>query len=61
MIAFAAADRDIVRQAYEVALANGGKSEGAPGLRPEYHQHYFGAYIRDPDGNKLCIASHHPE
>ena len=61
MIAFAANDRETVRQAYKVALANGGTSEGAPGLRLEYHQHYFGAYIRDPDGNKLCIACHHPE
>jgi len=34
---------------------------GAPGLRPEYHAHYYGAYFRDPDGNKLCVACHDPE
>lgn len=38
------------------ALAGGGRCEGLPGLRPEYHPHYYGAYFRDPDGNKLCVA-----
>jgi catechol 2,3-dioxygenase-like lactoylglutathione lyase family enzyme len=61
MVAFLAPRRDVVDHAYKVALANGGKSEGAPGLRPEYHEHYYGAYLRDPDGNKLCIACHTPE
>jgi lactoylglutathione lyase len=42
-------------------MANGGVSEGAPGLRPEYHDHYYGAYFRDPDGNKLCVACHEAE
>jgi len=58
MVAFLAESRAIVKQAYAVALANGGTSEGAPGLRPEYHEHYYGAYFRDPDGNKLCVACH---
>ena len=58
MVAFLAASRAGVRHAYQVALANGGTSEGEPGLRPEYHPNYFGAYFRDPDGNKLCIACH---
>ena len=49
-----------VDQAFAIALANGGTSEGAPGLRPEYHEHYYGAYFRDPDGNKLCVACHLP-
>ena len=61
MVAFMAATRDMVRQAHEVALQNGGTSEGLPGLRPEYHAHYYGAYFRDPDGNKLCVACHDPE
>ena len=61
MVAFLAVSRADVRKAYEVALANGGTSEGAPGLRPEYHEHYYGAYVRDPDGNKLCIACHSPQ
>ena len=60
MVAFAAKDRDAVRRAYAAALACGGSSEGEPGLRPEYHPHYFGAYFRDPDGNKLCVACLQP-
>lgn len=58
MVAFLATSRAIVDRAYATALANGGTSEGAPGLRPEYHDNYYGAYVRDPDGNKLCVACH---
>ncbi len=58
MVAFLAASRAVVEAAYAVALASGGTSEGAPGLRPEYHEHYYGAYFRDPDGNKLCVVCH---
>lgn len=58
MIAFLAKDRATVERAYSVALANGAASEGAPGLRPEYHAHYYGAYFRDTEGNKLCVACH---
>lgn len=61
MVAFLAKDRTVVRLVYETAMANGGLSEGAPGLRPEYHEHYYGAYFRDPDGNKICVACHTPE
>lgn len=53
MVAFLAQTRDVVDRAYETALANGGTSEGEPGPRPEYHANYYGAYFRDPDGNKL--------
>jgi len=60
MVAFLADSRDAVVRAYEVALKNGATSEGAPGLRPEYHAHYFGAYFRDTEGNKLCVACHSP-
>ena len=58
MVALLAASRELVDRAYQVALAHSGTSEGAPGLRPEYHAHYYGAYFRDPDGNKLCVACH---
>lgn len=61
MVALLAASRAMVRRAHEVALANGGTCEGAPGLRPHYHPNYYGAYFRDPDGNKLCVCCHHPE
>ncbi len=59
-IAFLAGSREIVVEAFNVALAHGGTSEGPPGLRPEYHENYYGAYFRDPDGNKLCVACHLP-
>lgn len=58
MTAFLADSRVRVDQAHAVALAHGGRCAGAPGLRPEYHAHYYGAYFRDPDGNKLCVACH---
>ena len=56
MVAFMARDRATVDRAHAVALAHGGTNEGVPGPRPEYHEHYYGAYFRDPDGNKLCVA-----
>ena len=60
MTAFLAPDRPTVDRVHEAAIAAGGASEGAPGLRPHYHAHYYGAYFRDPDGNKLCVCCHHP-
>jgi lactoylglutathione lyase len=60
MVAFLAADRAAVDRAHETALKNGGACEGPPGLRPEYHANYYGAYFRDPEGNKLCVACHEP-
>jgi lactoylglutathione lyase len=58
MTAFLAATPGIVDAVFKAALRHGGTSEGEPGLRPEYHAHYYGAYFRDPDGNKLCVACH---
>lgn len=58
MVAFLAKDRATVDEVHRVALALGAGSEGEPGLRPEYHANYYGAYIRDPEGNKLCFACH---
>ncbi len=52
-IAFAAEKRAMVDEFHRVALANGGTDAGAPGLRPEYDDHYYGAFVRDPDGNKV--------
>ncbi|MGX1787021.1 VOC family protein [Bosea sp. NPDC055332] len=52
-IAFAAGRRAMVDQFYEVALANGGRDAGPPGLRPEYDANYYGAFVLDPDGNKI--------
>jgi lactoylglutathione lyase len=61
MTAFISQTRDVVDLAYRIALSSGGASEGAPGLREEYHDSYYGAYFRDPDGNKLCVVCHLPE
>lgn len=61
MVAFQAAERRIVDQCHRRALAAGATDEGAPGLRPEYHAEFYGAYFRDPDGNKLCVCCHAPE
>lgn len=60
MVAFLAASRRQVDAVHALALASGGTCEGPPGLRPQYHAHYYGAYFRDPDGNKLCVACHEP-
>lgn len=55
-----AASRAAVDTAYKAGLAAGGKDEGAPGIRAHYHPNYYGAYLRDPDGNKVCIVCHKP-
>lgn len=60
MTALLARDRSTVDRCHALALAQGGSDEGAPGLRPHYHPHYYGAYFRDPDGNKLCVVCHDP-
>jgi catechol 2,3-dioxygenase-like lactoylglutathione lyase family enzyme len=55
-----AESRSAVDAAYAAALKAGGKDEGAPGLRKHYHPNYYGAYVRDLDGNKVCIVCHKP-
>jgi catechol 2,3-dioxygenase-like lactoylglutathione lyase family enzyme len=52
MVALAASSREVVDKVHADALANGATDEGAPGLRGDT---FYGAYFRDPDGNKLCI------
>lgn len=61
MVAFLAPTRALVDRAHATALAAGGTDEGAPGLRPQYHPDYYGAYVKDPAGNKLCICCHEPQ
>ena len=58
MVALLAATRPLVDRCHALALANGATCEGPPGLRPQYHADYYGAYFRDPDGNKLCVVCH---
>jgi catechol 2,3-dioxygenase-like lactoylglutathione lyase family enzyme len=57
-VAFLAQDRATVDAFHAAAMANGGADEGAPGPRPHYHKNYYGAYVRDPDGNKLQAVCH---
>jgi len=60
-IAFAAQSREQVRQFHAAALAAGGKDNGAPGLRPDYHPNYYAALALDPDGHNLEAVCHLPE
>ncbi|CTQ51124.1 VOC family protein [Jannaschia donghaensis] len=53
MVALIARDRRTVDAAYAAGMAHGGTDEGAPGVRENYDAGYYGAYLRDPDGNKL--------
>lgn len=59
-IGLEAADRAAVDAAHKAAMAAGGKDEGAPGIRAHYHPNYYGAYLRDLDGNKICVVCHKP-
>ena len=52
-IALLADSRAAVRAFYDAAMANGGRDDGAPGLRPQYIPTYYGAFVLDPDGNKI--------
>lgn len=56
MIAFLAPSTDAIERAYAGAMAHGGVDDGAPGPRPQYGPGYFGAYLRDPDGNKVHLV-----
>ncbi|MFD1107379.1 VOC family protein [Sphingobium olei] len=52
-VAFEVETRAAVDAFFRVALAHGGTGDGEPGLRPEYDAHYYAAFVRDPDGNKI--------
>jgi len=60
-VAFAAETRAQVRAFHEAALAAGGNDNGAPGLRPQYHADYYGAYVIAPDGHNVEAVCHAPE
>ncbi len=60
-VAFAAPNRAAVKAFYHAAIAAGGKDNGVPGLRPQYHADYFGAFVLDPDGNNIEAVSRQPE
>jgi catechol 2,3-dioxygenase-like lactoylglutathione lyase family enzyme len=56
MLAFLASSQDAVDEAHAAGLMMGGADEGSPGPRPHYGTGYYGAYLRDPDGNKIHIV-----
>jgi catechol 2,3-dioxygenase-like lactoylglutathione lyase family enzyme len=56
MIALMATSWAQVDDFHAAALAGGGSSDGAPGLRPQYNPDFYAAYVRDPDGNKLAAV-----
>jgi catechol 2,3-dioxygenase-like lactoylglutathione lyase family enzyme len=60
-IAFVAKTRAEVDAFHAAALAAGGRDNGAPGLRPHYHAHYYGAFAIDPDGHNIEAVCHAPE
>ena len=59
-VAFEAPTRAAVDAFHAAALAAGASDEGPPGIREHYHPNYYGAYVRDLDGNKLCVVCHQP-
>ena len=59
-IAVTAESRDQVDAFHAAALAAGGRDNGAPGLRPHYHENYYGAFVLDPDGNNIEAVCHLP-
>lgn len=60
-VAFAAENRRAVDAFHRAGLAAGGKDHGAPGPRPIYHEHYYGGFLTDPDGNNVEAVCHTPE
>lgn len=60
-VAFAAVDRASVDQFWRAALDADGTDHGGPGLRPQYHPHYYGAFVLDPDGNNIEAVCHQAE
>ena len=60
-IAFSAPDRAAVRAFFDVATAAGAQVLHEPRVWPEYHPAYYGAFVRDPDGNNVEAVCHKPE
>ena len=60
-VAFRVNSRAQVDAFYQAAIAAGGRDNGAPGIRPHYHQHYYGAFVLDPDGHNVEAVCHSPE
>jgi catechol 2,3-dioxygenase-like lactoylglutathione lyase family enzyme len=59
-VAFTAENRSQVDAFHEAALLAGGTDNGTLGLRPHYHEQYYGAFVLDPDGNNIEAVCHAP-
>ena len=59
-VAFRASGRAIVREFYAAAMAAGATDNGSPGVRPHYHEHYYGGFVLDPDGHNIEAVCHEP-
>jgi len=59
-VAFRVSSRAQVDAFYKAAMAAGGRDNGAPGPRPHYHEHYYGAFVLDPDGHNVEAVCHLP-
>jgi Glyoxalase/Bleomycin resistance protein/Dioxygenase superfamily len=60
-LCFRAPGRKAVDAFYAAALAAGGRDDGSPGLRPQYHADYYCAFVLDPDGHRIEAVCHAPE
>jgi predicted lactoylglutathione lyase len=56
MTGFLVKDAATIDRLYEIAMQKGGAGEGLPGFRPQYGEGFYGAYVRDPDGNKIAFV-----
>lgn len=59
-IGFRAQNHAEVDAFYQAALAAGGRDNGPPGPRPQYHESYYGAFVLDPDGHNIEAVCHDP-
>lgn len=59
-VALRAEGKRQVDEFYRAALAAGGKDNGPPGLRPQYHENYYAAFVLDPDGHNIEAVCHMP-
>ena len=60
-VAFQADSREHVDAFHPAGLAAGGNDNGGPGIRPDYHAHYYAAFVHDPDGNNVEAVCHTPQ
>ena len=59
-VSFRARDRETVDAFHAAGLAAGGSDNGEPGMRPHYHEQYYGAFVLDHDGNNIEAVCHSP-